>query len=280
MYAGFFLSLFVVTVITNFHKKTMGKNERLSAWLRSGGKDYQEGVKIFCEISLDKEMIRFFAQKHPQKVHRSILLMKLSNYARIHRITAAALPEKTTVIKSENLIQVKRNTDAKLKSVILPPEESAELAVPVIQRPKVDKNPVVRYEDLPEGLQILFDQNGKMYSEMKAFHAELKLIKDNEQQKPRRAILAEEILKMEKAIRENWDVIDAWWKKHLEADPLKMAAEEALAKDRRIKANLAYIRRFLGKAKAKEEVEQRMSELDKWNIVYGNLTKNWDGVWA
>jgi hypothetical protein len=144
----------------------------------------------------------------------------------------------------------------------------------------VDKNPVVRYEDLPEALQILFDQNGKMYSEMKAFHAELKLIKDNEQQKPRRAILAEEILKMEKTIRENWDVIDAWWKKHLEADPLKMAAEEALAKDRRIKANLAYIRRFLGKAKAKEEVEQRMSELDKWNIVYGNLTKNWDGVWA
>jgi hypothetical protein len=253
----------------------MKTNSRLSAWLHSKMKDYQEGVKIFSEISNDKESIRFFQQGKPGKIHRSILERKLTNYARIHHVVPAPLPEKKPVEEKIHTQKHSKRMDEFSPDVLMQIETEKN----VIQRPMVDKNPVVRYEELPERLQVLYDENGKMYSEMKAFHAEIKQLKENESAKERREELAQEIVRREKSIRENWDVIDAWWAKNQEADPLKQAAEEALSKDRRIKADLAYIRRFLGKAKSKEEVELRMKELDKWNVDYGNLTKNWDSTW-
>jgi hypothetical protein len=240
----------------------MTTNQRLSAWLHSKGKDYPEGVSIFNELCNDRTLAKFFNTSAPAKIHRSILLRKLEKYGRINKITPAPLPE----VKKEV-------AKAALKVQQLPVKGK-------IERPKIDKNPVVKYDDLPVNLRLLFDENGKMMTEMKSFHAELKQLKDDESAQERRQLLAEEILKRQKTTRENWDVIDTWWNKHKEADPLAQAAEEALAKDRRIKADLAYIRRFLGKEKAREEVELRMKELDNWNVDSGNLTKNFNGTWS
>ena len=114
---------------------------------------------------------------------------------------------------------------------------------------------------------------------MKSFHASLKLLKDDPDAREKRKELAGEILKRQKSIRENWDLIDAWWNRQKETDPLQMAAEGALARDRRIKADLSYIRRFLGKSKVRDEVELRMKELDQWNIEYEYLINRFEGTW-
>jgi hypothetical protein len=238
---------------------------KLASWLYNGKRDYLQGVEIFSSISSDPDQIKFFKQQRASKVHMSILQRKLAHFARLNNIAPAPMPvsEKNTTAST-----------GKQKNKIG--------ATGMIARPKVDKNPVVRYEDLPGNLQVLFDENGRISTETKAYHAELKQLKDSDdiQAKERRKILTEAILSGQKIWRKNWDEIDLWWSKKMEDDPLKRAAEEALAKDRRIKANLAYIRRFIGKAKAKEEVELRMKELDKWNIDYGNLTRNFKGIWT
>lgn len=237
---------------------------KLAAWLYGVKKDYSLGVEIFSAISSDSDQIKFFKQPKAGKVHMSILQRKLAHFARLNNVSPAPVP-----------VSVKKTT-------ISGQHKNEPGKVMMTNRPKVDKNPVVRYEDLPVNLQVLFDDNGRISTEMKAYHAELKQLKDRDdvQAKERRQVLAEAILSGQKIWRKNWDEIDLWWSKQLEEDPLKRAGDEALAKDRRIKANLAYIRRFIGKVKARSEVELRMKELDKWNIDYGNLTRNFNGIWT
>ena len=54
-------------------------------------------------------------------------------------------------------------------------------------------------------------------------------------------------------------------------DPIELAKREAIEKDKRIKANLNYIRRFHGREEKKNEVALRMQELDKWGVSYAKL---------
>lgn len=236
-------------------------SERLAIWLWSRKKDYKEGVRLLTDLNFDPVSISFLNRSQPTKIHWSVLERKLTNYARVNGIKPAPslLPVET------------------LSPIVSEEKPAVEKAG--IERPKVDKNPVVRYEDLPANLQVRFDENSRLNTEMKSFHASLKLLKDDQDAKEKRKELAWEILKRQKSIRDNWDLIDAWWNLQKESDPLQLAAEGALAKDRRIKADLSYIRRFLGKAKVRSEVELRMKELDQWNIDYGYLINRFDGVW-
>lgn len=251
-------------------KKKHMNARRLSDWLFQPKKNYNDGISLLEELNIDSKSIMFLKQKHPGKIHFSILERKLSNFARIHNITPATLP-----------IPVVNSPVKSIKQVAVQiPVIYSEIENKIIQRPKIDKNPVVRYEDLPANLQLLYDENGRMITELKTYHAEIKQLKDVDTATERRKILAEEIVRLQKATRENWDIIDAWWAKKQESNPLRLAAEEALSKDRRIKANLAYIRRYLGKSKVREEVELRMKELDRWEVDYGNLTKNFNDTWA
>ena len=239
----------------------MKYSEKLSAWLWSRKKDYREGVRLLTDLNFDPGSISFLNRSQPTKIHWSVLERKLSNYAKVNGIKPAPslLPVETLAAHVSN--------------------EKPAVEKAGIERPKVDKNPVVRYEDLPANLQLSFDENGRLNTEMKSFHASLKLLKDDPDAREKRKELAGEILKRQKSIRENWDLIDAWWNRQKETDPLQLAAEEALSKDRRIKADLSYIRRFLGKEKVRSEVELRMKELDQWNINYGYLVNRFDGVW-
>ncbi len=107
---------------------------------------------------------------------------------------------------------------------------------------------------------------------MKSLHAELKQLKGVADGKDKRAAIARELVLRQKQNRANWNEIDTWWaSNNAEEDTAVVAAREALAKDRRIKANLNYIRRYYGKDKFMPEVERRMSELDKWEVSYDKL---------
>jgi hypothetical protein len=117
---------------------------------------------------------------------------------------------------------------------------------------------------------------------MKALHAELKFIQDDPKKEERRKELAEGIVERKEKSRANWNMIDAWWKNRdaeqpaqTEKTPEELAAEEALKKDKRIKANLNYIRRYKNttKKKQKEELEARKKELDAWRVSYEELLK-------
>lgn len=243
----------------------MDAKEKLANWLASKEKKYSIGVEIFVMLKIDPQKNKFFTVEKPQSIHESMLLKLLLNYARINRIKSAVInkPDNKEVAGGKkNQPTANQPTNGSQQSRI-------------IQRPKVDKNPVVDYNALPEDLKIKFDQNGRLNNENKTYHAELKLIADDQEKKPRRKELAGLLVANRKKQRENWDLIDTWWKNQQNKSPEQLAVDQALEKQNRIKANMNYIRRNHNatKPKAIEELKIRMKELDAWGIDYEGLVE-------
>jgi hypothetical protein len=164
----------------------------------------------------------------------------------------------------------------KLKSQETPNAEKEQRGE-AIERPVIDTNPSVRFDDLPPKYQQLFKENSTLNAEMKALHAELKQIQDLPQQE-RKKELAQAIVDRKVQARKNWDEIDEWWntrdnEKEPGVSPEELAAEEALKRDKRIKANLNYIRRYKNTTKPKQqkELEARKKELNAWKVNYEEL---------
>jgi len=245
----------------------MDTRNRLAVWLADSKKDFHQGVSLFKELDINSEMLPFLRTGKPHKLHWSILIRHMEEYARIHQIKPAA----------SRLIPVASVKERPVVPEITKLVKTNKPAVQsYIQRPKIDKNPAVRYEELPVELQVLFDENGRLNNESKAFHAKLKVLKDSlyPEVKEERGLIAREILSRKSKIRENWDRIDSWWKnRKIDEDPIEKAKREVLEKEKRIKANLNYIRRYYGNEKNADEVVLRMQELDKWNISYEKLIR-------
>lgn len=80
------------------------------------------------------------------------------------------------------------------------------------EKPKIVKNPVVNYKELPENLQKLYDEAGALKTEMKSLHAKMVAIKgkDINSNKARKKLVTQ-IAKNEEKFKENFEQIDAWW---------------------------------------------------------------------
>ncbi len=240
----------------------MSAKQQLAAWLYTKNKDYHHGLTLMKSLGIGVENPKFFDVPKPSKIHQSLLLRQLSEYARINGIKPAAIRANQLAVKP---VVITNKVDTRVKHV---PANSSN------KRPRVDKNPVVRYEELPANLQVLFDENGKIQGEIKSLHAKLKLLKDDPGVKAERGELAIQIVSRQKKNRSNWDAIDSWWAgQDTEEDPIEKVRREVLEQDKRIKANLNYIRRYHGKEKNIGEVNIRMQELDKWGVSYEKLIR-------
>jgi hypothetical protein len=256
----------------------MKTKDKLADWLYLKNRDYKEGVQLFIDLNINVEMMRYF-QQGEDKIHRVLLNRQLEQYARVNKIRPQKYvePEKPDVKKISKQSgknagagnKQTANTDAKIKT---PPAAG--------KRVLVDTNPSVRFEDLPEKLQDKFREAGQLRNEMKTYHAELKAIKDDQDKQDRRTELANLIVNAEKTVKENWQEIDQWWEDHENEEPTKetpeeKAVREALEKDKRIKANLNYLKRYKNSKKQKQqkELEQRKKELDNWGVDYAKVLK-------
>jgi len=244
----------------------MKTHERLAFWLPAKNKNYREGVQIFIDLNIDSDKIPFFSIKKPGKIHHNLLRRQLENFARVNKVKPQLR------VAPPNPVS---------KAVVLPKKGKQEPAAQSlnrgsgIQRPRIDTNPVVKYNELPENLKVMFNETGQLNSEIKTLHAELKLIRDETDKIERRASLAKEIIYRRRVIKKNWESIDSWWNSRLGKNPEEIAASEAVKKERRIKANLNYIRRYHSTDKEKQlkVLEKRKKELDNWGIDYEKLIK-------
>jgi len=240
----------------------MTAKKQLATWLASKKRDYKKGVQIFTDLNIDVNMVEFF-QSGSGKVHHNILLRKLVNYARIHGIKPQVFAEKAPVHQKRGKLKSRQ-----------PPGAVKKQSDESIERPLIDTNPSVKFSELPLKYQQLFKENSTLNAEMKALHAELKQIQDLPGQERKQELA--------RAIVDRKIQIDAWWKDRdnrdnvkepAKANPEEQAAAEALKRDKRIKANLNYIRRYKNttKPKQKEELKKRMDELNKWEVNYEEL---------
>jgi hypothetical protein len=247
----------------------MNAKERLALWLGKKTKDYKKGVEIFTELNIDVSKLSFFRVQEVTRVHENILLRQLENYARINGIRPKAGEQKT----EQFIIQQKENKASEKPEVKIPNR------VQKPDRPIIDTNPVVKIDELPEELKEKWFENGKLTAENKTLHAELKQIQNANEQKERRATISQTIVENEKTISENWAEIDAWWhakdSQVEEKTPEEIAVISAFEKQKRIDANLNYIRRYFNSSKQSQvkELDKRKKELDLWNVNYEELIK-------
>ena len=151
------------------------ENQEIKAWIE-GPREYEEGRALFAKYSRKKGLISLFQRKHKPKV----LLYNLQK-----------LLTKPTPLTSIPATQDRMTA----------PETTP---IPV-KRTEVETH-TVHYEQLPEALKTLYNQNRILYKQMRALHEKMKIAPDDDT----RAKLRNELTDYDDLIASNWQKIDAW----------------------------------------------------------------------
>lgn len=237
---------------------------QLANWLFENGRNYQAGVDIFKKLEVDPDKNTYFTDQNPDQFKKNLLRRLLINFARIHNVK----PQKfvKVISKPPGLQNKTKQTDQRPQYV------NSKQNVAQSNKPRVVNNPHVDYAQLPPELQTLFVNNSTLYNEVKSLHVALKSIKTADDDIEKRSDLCTKIVNLQAKIRTNWRTIDDWWaNKDKQINPPATPVMTDLEKDRRIKANKNYIRRYHNDKSKQQEVEKRMHELDNWGESYEKL---------
>lgn len=179
--------------------------EEIISWLE-GDRDYAKGRAIFEKYSRKKSLINLFRRKYKPEVLR-YNLEKLS--------------KTMTGMKMITPIPASVKVDQKIKGERL-----------IIMTDKVN------YDDLPEGLRKLYDQNKELYKHMRAYHEKMKqAVTDGE-----RAKLQKILAGYDDAIAGNWHQIDAWDGKEEKIEETNTDPEKDISAARKwLSVNVKYI---------------------------------------
>jgi hypothetical protein len=160
-------------------------NEEIKNWL-AGSRDYSEGLALFIRYSRNRNIIKVLQRKRwPEK-----LLWELGKMA-----------QKGKLIQQQQFI---------LPSVKISPAETNTKQHPTKEEDEINRlvviNNKVQYDDLPEELKVLYDQNRTLYKEMRSFHEKMKLASsDND-----RAKFRMELIKRDDIVSKNWKTLDSF----------------------------------------------------------------------
>jgi len=250
-------------------------NQKLKDWLASKDRNYNQGLKLFVDLKVNPKKEKFFNTEEPTSLQKNILFSLLLNWDRVYnQPKKEKTPEQPAVVNaSKNLKEVQNQIEVVEKEISN-------------GRVVIEKNPKVKYEDLPGDLKAAFDFNTENYPVIAGKHAKIRALGTDVKFDEERKTLINEVLETQKVIKENWAKIDAWaeggevdgelaqptkasgafTKEQIEA--IKDPAIQALSKEMRIDANLKYIRTNLGVEKKNEETQKRIAELTAWGINY------------
>lgn len=183
------------------------ENQEIKTWL-NGQRDYETGRALFERYSRKQPLINLFRRKYKPDV-LEYNLRKLVN-----------APEGK------------------------PQEAKPEVTVKPGNKLEVDTGLKVKYNDLPERLKKLYDQNREEYKLMRAVHEKMKLAQTDQE----RAKLRADLVKKDDLIAENWKVLDAW-DGSPDRDPEPVPAKQADEMAREINSARVFISKNLKKAK-------------------------------
>jgi len=186
---------------------------------------------------------------------------------------------KTVEELKQQIAELEQKTDNQQYQIEDLSDKVDEIGSKTSKRPHIVDNPEVDVKELPDNLAKMYYANKDMIKNRGIYHEKAKLAKTVEERKELIAKVAE----LDTAIADNWLVIDSWWQnrnkqpKELkkpvtqsEIDAWPNVEERVLYKDKRIKSNLNYIKRYANSEKQKQikEVEVRKTELNAWEITY------------
>jgi len=171
-------------------------------WIESE-RDYAAGRALFEKYSRKKPLINLFRRKYKPDV----LLYNLQKLSKqpTKAVKSVTVETRGTVVK-----------DGK-KTIV------------------TDK---VKYEDLPEHLQKVYDQNKELYKHMRAYHEKMKQAKTDEERAKLRKMVAE----YDDVIAANWKQIDSWDGRDQEMDMTDTDRPKEIAAARKfLSVNIKYL---------------------------------------
>lgn len=151
------------------------------------------------------------------------------------------------------------------KSIVLPGELSEKSAPNRIRVIKGDQK--INYEDLPEVLQQKWDENATLYKQGRSYHEKLKLMGDKTDEE--RAPIVQELSKISKLIRANWDTIDSWDGTFPLPGGTKPIDHKRISANRKyISSNLKKMEDNPGNTQLFSKIQERITELVNAKIEF------------
>ena len=221
----------------------MTPHEEIKAWLEAETKDFQAGYLLFVRFSHNRALALYLARKNDLKK----LQYELQKIHDRPALKDAPVMPIGPVMKAIESAGEKLNGTADAGDVI----GKAEGKVRIIKDGKV------QYEDLPDELKKLFDENVSSYKNMRAIHEQMKLAKTDEDRAEKRKMIDT----LDDSISTNWKVIDDWAEGKLSADDLTKANKEQ-EEYKQINAARTYLSRNISKMETLKDDKHQKMKLD------------------
>lgn len=248
--------------------------ENAEMWLENPT-SYSEGVQLYCALGKNRHLMNLAKADRVGRARKAIQkgLKAIVDDARAKGMYVRDLKGKKPETVKAQASKKEVNIDSKASKTV-----------------KIDDNPHIKVADLPGSLKDLYYRNKAITRELTPLHEKMKALDEDPQYDDKRQKLADQIGDLTKERKENWNTIDYWWQKNSngekeddkppvqpsgkltkeEIEAIEDPAVRALSKQKRIKANINYISRYKDsdKKKQKDNVNQRMKEMNEWGEKY------------
>ncbi|MEI7597278.1 MAG: hypothetical protein WCK02_16130 [Bacteroidota bacterium] len=203
-------------------------------------KNYAEMHQVFKQFRIENKLDNYFENglKEQTSGHKNMLHNKVSMILRILDQQKHFEKSQTPQLPVIGVNETPRKTSGKVK---------------------ITKNPHINYDELPDDLKAIYDENTQTNGVMKSVHAKMRVSEDQSQ----KAECRKELDGMEVKIQANWLLIDKWYASKddevlVNQQPANSVADIA----KKIIAAQRYVQRYDGKVKAPKQV----SKLSEYKI--------------
>lgn len=155
--------------------------------------NYSDLKKVYDQFKIDTKRDSFYSGSHQTGSIQYNMLLK---------------DVKAIYVKMERNNLFSSSEPVRAETISVKP-----LKMMIKERPKITKNPHVNYDDLPDDLKALFNDNGRYESEIKSKHALMAALPPDESFNDQRLDFISAIDKLESLQNNNWDIIDNWYAK-------------------------------------------------------------------
>jgi len=233
----------------------MTPHEEIKYWLDSEIKDFGAGYVLFVRFSHNRALALYLARKHD--------LLKLTY--ELQKISDRPTLKDAPVMPIGPILKMVKSSEEKVNGIT----DAGNVIDNAEQKIRIIKDGKVQYDDLPEELKKLYDENTVSYKNMRTLHEQMKLAKTDEERAEKRAIIDT----LDDGISGNWKIIDDWAAGKITADDLVAATGEQ-EEYKQINAARTYLSRNITKMETLKGEKHEKMKLDlRTRVTYLRLKK-------
>lgn len=164
-----------------------------SDWLKSPNRNYADGIELLKQLDPKDKYLTFLSTEKPTEFQSGLLRERITRCVRLGK--QARIENKAEVTGANKTVNITKGKGNK------PAVEDEK------QRPVIDDNPIVRYEDLPTEYQQKYDAAKSSGRKLAALKEALNVAPNDAE----RADIGKQLETIEDEKNKLWGEIDAWW---------------------------------------------------------------------